>query len=259
VELAIGTVRANQAVGEGLFVMSLDCHAIARNARAGQFVHVRCGPIGSSDPLLRRPISLLRVAGERIDLYYDVVGRGTRYLAGLGPGDSVDLLGPLGRPFALSRATRNLLLVGGGIGLAPLAMLADEVLSRGIAVTLVAGFRTAARVLAPEWLDPRIEYEVVTDDGSLGRPGRVTDAVPAYLPWADEVAACGPAPMLTALGRLMQDSAKPAQVSLEERMGCGMGVCLSCVVRTDAGVKRVCRDGPVFPLRALREVQWRQN
>lgn len=259
---ALASVITNQAVAEGVYVIRLEEAEQAREVRPGQFVHVSCnGTMARSfDPLLRRPLSVLRSGAVRggqsrqgltsgqYEVLYDVVGRGTENLSRLRPGDIVDVLGPLGRPFQLDRGTRRLLLVSGGVGIVPLVALAEEAIQKGIACTLLAGFRRAGKAFPPERLPPELEYTVATDDGSLGYHGLVTALVPEHLDWADEIAACGPVPMLQALARLERPRSLPVQIAMEERMGCAMGVCLGCVVPTRHGRQRVCRDGPVFPI-----------
>lgn len=260
---ALASVIANEEVARDVRVLRLEEADQARDVRPGQFVHLRCAPapVRASDPLLRRPLSVLRTgASARNDLpssqyevLYDVVGRGTELLSTLRPGDLVDVLGPLGQPFTLDRSARNLLLVGGGVGIVPLVALAEEALGKGLAVTLLAGFRSKDKVFPAARVPEDVEYVVATNDGSFGHAGLVTELVPAYLDWADQVCACGPVPMLKALGaldgvRARGKRGKPVQVAMEEHMGCAMGVCLGCVVPTRRGPKRVCRDGPVFDL-----------
>jgi dihydroorotate dehydrogenase electron transfer subunit len=257
VRLFDAPVVANEPAGDGLFMMRIRSAEAARETRAGQFLHLRCARPGGYDPLLRRPISIYRVTGDELWLYYDVVGRGTEFLAGLREGDRLDCLGPLGRPFRIPPNARQLLMVGGGIGLAPLVALADDGLGRDLAVTILAGFRAGARALPAAFVPAAAEYVVATEDGAIGHRGYVTDLVPPYLDWADAVFACGPTRMLQSFQRATAGTTRPIQVSLEERMGCAMGVCLSCVLHTDKGLKRVCRDGPVFDLDELRELQWR--
>ena len=272
----LAPVVSNAEVTQGTYLLRLRAPEIARHAQPGQFVHVRCAPVGvlatsdqpspqpspgkgegaeslAWDPLLRRPISIMRANREsgELDILFDVVGRGTALLSRVRPGDALDVLGPLGRPFGLKASTRQALLVGGGVGVPPLVALAEEAIARGVSVTLVAGFRSAAKVLPAELLPPEVEYVVTTDDGSAGRPGLVTESLAEYLSWADQLFACGPLPMLKALARLDLPRSLPVQVSMEERMGCAMGVCLGCVVQTRHGLQRVCRDGPVFDLREL--------
>jgi len=282
VKQVLAPVVSNAEVAQGTYLLRLHVPEIAAHARPGQFVHVRCAPVWARptnpdrpspqpspiadafakgegvsslawDPLLRRPLSIMRTHREsgEIEILYDVVGRGTALLSRARPGEALDVLGPLGRPFELKASTRQALLVGGGGGVPPLVALAEEALAKGVSVTLVAGFRTAAKVFPAELLPPEVEYVVTTDDGSAGRPGLVTEPLAEYLCWADQLFACGPLPMLKALARLDLPCGLPVQISMEERMGCAMGVCLGCVVRTRHGLQRVCRDGPVFDLREL--------
>ncbi len=256
---ALASVIENLEVARDVFILRIEEPEQARDVKPGQFVHLRCS--GASDPLLRRPLSVLRTGvsplndlpASHYEVLYDVVGRGTDIFSRLRPGDLVDVLGPLGRPFRIERATRRLLLVGGGVGIVPLVALAEEAIRRDVAVTLLCGFRSAAKAFPTDRLPAEVEYVVATDDGSAGHRGVVTELVSGYLPWADQVCACGPVPMLKALAKLERPKHLPIQVAMEERMGCAMGVCLGCVVPTRRGLRRVCRDGPVF---GLDEMGW---
>jgi dihydroorotate dehydrogenase electron transfer subunit len=255
---SLATVIANESIGDDVFLLRLEEPDLAREVRAGQFAHVRCVEAGSNatDPLLRRPLSVLRTGvsrrndlpADQYEIVYDVVGRGTKLLAMLQAGDFADVLGPLGRPFTIERATARLLLVGGGVGIVPLVALAEEALGRGVAVVLLAGFRSAGKLFPAHFLPHEVEYVVATNDGSVGHAGFVTDLVSSYATWADQVCACGPVPMLRALAQSPIARRRPAQIAMEEHMGCAMGVCLGCVVPTRKGYQRVCRDGPVFYL-----------
>jgi len=258
------TVLDVQEIVPGTFLLRLSAPAIARAGRSGQFLMVRCAEEGSSDPLLRRPLALHRLVREQgqVEVLVRVVGRGTGWLALRRPGDTLDILGPLGQGFALHRNTRHLVLVAGGIGIAPLLALAEEGLQRGCAVVLALGARTAGELYPPSLIPPAVEVHLATDDGSAGYCGPVTgllnDPALGLLPWADQLMACGPRPMLAELARLVRAGrlrlrAGFAQVSLEERMACGVGACLGCAVLTHRGYKRVCQEGPVFD---LREVVW---
>lgn len=265
---ALASVIANDEIARDVRVLRLEDADQARNVRPGQFVHLRAAPapVQTTDPLLRRPLSVLRTGASRLndlpaaqyEILYDVVGRGTELLTHLRPGDLVDVLGPLGQPFKIDRAARNVLLVGGGVGIVPLVALAEEALTRGLTVTLLAGFRTADKVFPAALVPEAVEYVVATNDGSFGHPGLVTEFVPAYATWADQICACGPVPMLRALAsidgvRPRGRRPKPVQIAMEEHMGCAVGVCLGCVVPTRRGLQRVCRDGPVFD---LKEMGW---
>ncbi len=260
--LHTAVVRGNRPLMPGVFLLELEAPELAQSGRPGQFVLVRCGEEGSWDPLLRRPLALHRLIRElgRVELLVRVVGRGTAWLALRRPGDRLDLFGPLGQGFALKRNTRNLLLVAGGMGIAPLVAMAEEGLGRGCAVVLALGARSREDLYPASLLSPPVEVHLATEDGTAGRTGPVTvllaDPEPGLLPWADQVMACGPRPMLAEVAAMvragrMRLPAGFAQVSLEERMACGIGACLGCVIPTRKGYRRVCRDGPVFDLREV--------
>jgi dihydroorotate dehydrogenase electron transfer subunit len=266
----------------GQWLQSFHAPSLASGSRAGQFVHVRTGDL--SGLVLRRPFSFNTVdpATGIITIHYRIVGRGTDWLTHVRPGESVDMLGPLGRPFEVDPRSQHLLLVAGGLGMAGVRMLADEAIRDGRQVTLLFGAASAREVYPSSLLPDEIEYVVATDDGSLGHRGFVTELVPAYEAWADQAFACGPYPMLRALSALVagrrerlgvaalgrkRGAGRPdpvgspaarrkafLQVSMEQNMGCAVGACLGCVVMGVSGTpQRVCREGPVF---ASDEVIW---
>jgi dihydroorotate dehydrogenase electron transfer subunit len=188
---------------------------------------------------------------------FDVVGAGTRALAGLRPHDVVDALGPLGRPFDPPDAPAGCVLVGGGYGTAPLFFLATELRARGCRIDVVIGAATAGRLLdatAAERLGDSLT--VTTDDGSAGRRGLVTDPLPELLAGtgAERVYACGPMPMLAAVSRVAAAAGVACQVAVEEQMACGTGICFSCVLPVGGESRgsgptqmaRSCLEGPVF-------------
>jgi dihydroorotate dehydrogenase electron transfer subunit len=245
------TVVLNEEVMPGVRLLWLGAPDIARAARPGQFVMLKCG----GDTFLRRPLSIHRLNKDRgqIAFLFAVVGRGTAWLASVKPGEKLDLLGPLGRGFEMKSDARRLVLVAGGLGLAPLGFLADEAEARGKEVTLLLG-AASSRLLCPVEKLPQVSTCVLsTDDGSTGRKGFVTASLPAYLPQADQVFACGPLPMFRTMSRDASLKDKDVQVSLEVRMACGLGVCYGCTVRTKAGLRQVCKDGPVF---RLQDIIW---
>lgn len=203
--------------------------------------------------MLRRPFSIHQVDGDRVGLLFSVRGKGTEWLRRRAPGDCLDVLGPLGNGFRIECSSRNVLLVAGGIGIAPLSFLADRAVAQGHTVRLVTGARTAAGICPG--LTPR-ELHVITEDGSAGEKGLATDAMLRFADWADEVFACGPILMYrTMLAARGVVESKPVQILLEQVMGCGVGACRGCVVPTVNGMKSVCHDGPVFD---LREVIWEE-
>jgi len=261
--LETGRVIATEAVADLGTVLVVSAPLVAARAHAGQFVHVRPGE--RFDPLLRRPYSfhgIDRRAGE-IELLVKPLGAGGEWIAERRAGDPLDLLGPLGSSFVVHRATTHLLLVAGGTGIAPMKVLAEQEAARRN-VTLVMGGRSIHHLWPAHRLPPAVEYVTTTEDGSFGIRGRVTEALPQYLAWADQLCACGPWPMLAAIGRLRDEALRSAalvpgrdvladsQIAVEQHMGCAMGVCRACVIVTADGNARVCREGPVLALGDVR-------
>lgn len=252
------TAWATVVESEGLYgdtrILWLHAPQLARAATPGGFLMVRCNEDGP--PFMPRPMSYHRLrpaqgGGHDFAVLYAVVGRGTEWLSQRQPGDSIFVYGPLGRGYAVRRGAGNLLLVAGGIGVSPLVWLADEQVTQGRHVTLIQGARSADGLFPAHLLPPEVEVVVATDDGSAGQRGLVTDLMPDYLSWADQVFACGPNAMFSALADLMRrlHSRKPVQVLLEEVMPCGTGICYGCAVHTRRGVRLICKDGPRFELR----------
>ena len=250
-----GLVVSQEEVYENTYLMWVACPPVARGAAPGRFLMVHCG--AGADPLLARPMSFHRFqeagAERQFAILYDVRGRGTRLLSRRRPGDCIPLFGPLGRGYQLSERTQNVLLVAGGLGIAAVIALADEAIAKDKSVTLLQGARRRAGLYPPELLPREVEAISATDDGSAGHAGRVTELLATYLPWADQVFACGPNAMFDSMAAVMREcrSRKPVQALLEERMGCGTGVCYGCAVFTRAGVRLVCKDGPRFELRKV--------
>ncbi len=240
-------IISNDEVMPGVYLIWLESPDVGAEAQPGQFVMVRCG-----DYLLPRPLSIHRLAekGGKLALLFAVMGKGTHWLSQRKAGDNIDLFGPLGNGFFIQPAFRNLLLVAGGIGIAPLYFVAQEAIKKGCSVKLLYG--TPNRHRYPEDLLPsQAELISITDDGSIGTKGMVTDILPDFADRADQVFACGPLPMYRDMIRRKRElklEGKPIQVSLEMRMGCGLGVCYACTVKTKNGLQQVCRDGPVFDL-----------
>ena len=221
---------------------------------------LKCG----DDTLLRRPISLHNVHADEIELLFSACetdatagGAGTRWLSGLTTGDNLDVIGPLGNGFSIEPSTNKILLVAGGIGVAPLKFLAESAVAMGKSVTALMGARTAAGLYPPgRWTQP-VKLIQVTEDGSAGVKGMVTEIVSDYITRTDQVFACGPKAMYETLGKVLKkhNLRLPTQVSLEVRMGCGTGVCYSCSVKTKQGMKRVCKEGPVFN---ISDIIWQE-
>jgi len=243
-----------EEVAPGYYLLEFDCPQIAAAAQPGQFVHIRV--TGGWEPLLRRPFSVMRTneAEGSFQVLMRTVGRGTQMLAEAQSGDEFDIMGPLGNGFTLPGPQGEVVLVAGGIGVAPLISLATVLhepdsyrYARGL-----FGARSADDLCC--WLEFSgvcDEFTAVTQDGSAGEQGLATDLLPAELErGAGCVYACGPALMLAEVAGQCRDAEVPCYVSMEQRMGCGVGACLGCVIPTRAsGTKRyqrVCKDGPVF-------------
>ncbi|MFH1002898.1 MAG: dihydroorotate dehydrogenase electron transfer subunit [Chloroflexota bacterium] len=246
-------VRSHGRTVLGSRVIWLRCPDIAGEARPGQYVMVVCGETCS----LPRPFSIHRVKDDAIAILFSVLedGKGTAWLSRRCDGDSVALFGPLGNGFAIETSAKNLLLVAGGIGLAPFYFLAQEAINQGRLVRLLAGAATASQCYPAEDMPAGTEAVICTDDGTAGLSGVVTGQLAAHTGWADQIFACGPLGMYRSMARMPELKGRPVQVSLEVRMGCGLGVCYGCTVRTRQGLKQVCRDGPVFE---MEDIIWEE-
>jgi len=243
----VGSVRQ---LNSDTFLMTIEAPEIAAAGKPGQFVHIRCG---GPDAYLRRPFSLCRVDRERgaFDIGVQVRGKGTRALSLMGEGDPIDIMGPLGRGFSLDGNDRRIAVVGGGIGIFPLLHLLME--HPASEKTVLLGFRTRDQVIMEEDFRAQCSrLSISTDDGTCGFRGFVTSLLEMELEKErpDRVFICGPVPMMKRAVDICRGKNIPCEVSLEERMGCGMGACLvcACKVRTngDWDYAHVCKDGPVF-------------
>ena len=193
---------------------------------------------------LRRPISICDQADGRITLYYKTVGEGTTVLAAMQAGQQLNLLTGLGRGFSSAACRQEALLAAGGLGAAPLYLLAKKLKAQGKKVTAVLGFNKADEVVLTEEFRALCDgFALATLDGSAGVKGFVTDAIATLKPSYDYFYTCGPMVMMRAVCGALEG---PGEASLEERMGCGAGFCYCCSIKTIAGTKRVCKDGPVF-------------
>jgi dihydroorotate dehydrogenase electron transfer subunit len=238
-------VISNVSITPNVFLMWLEAPEIASIVQPGQFVMVKCG----GDNLLRRPFSINRVSDDKtkLALLLSTVGKGTQWLSEQKEGSLIDILGPLGNGYSIQSDSQNILLLAGGVGIAPLYFLAQEAIRRECSVILTQGASKAAH-LYPKTLPTGLELVTLTEDGSAGKKGMVTDLIPEYIDWADQIFACGPSPMYRTMAKMPQLKDRPMQISLEVRMGCGFGVCYGCTVKTKQGLKQVCQDGPIFEL-----------
>ncbi len=242
---------------EGAYwLLSMAAREIAERAQPGQFVQIA---VEAQHTLLRRPFSIARVSRQgasagTVDVVFDAHGPGTAWLTGVETHDVIDVVGPLGTPFPLPQRKVNCLLVGGGYGIAPLYYLAESLLRRGLRVDMINGAATAERIMgAIEAKRLSASVTFTTEDGTYGTQGRVTDVLDEVVETGRTglVYACGPNPMLRAVSERCVELGIPVQVAVEERMGCGIGVCFTCVVPIvgrDGATrhKRACVEGPVF-------------
>lgn len=242
-------VVSHQMIAKDIFELVLQGELTEQMNDAGQFVHVKVSD--TAIPLLRRPISIARINREEktITLIYRKGGEGTSLLSKRNPGERVDLIGPLGSGFPADESVRGkkVLLTGGGIGVPPLYELSNRLKELGAEPVHVLGFENKEDAFYQDEFARLGETYISTADGSLGVEGFVTDAISKYDIQFDRLYACGPTPMLKALENLYSD--KEVYLSLEERMGCGIGACFACVCHVPGdpkGYKKVCTDGPVF-------------
>lgn len=263
-------VQNKREVAPRYFAFTLRCPEVAVSARAGQFVHVLPHPreteLDSSwsfDPFLRRAFSIMDVSRDDIEILFRVEGRGTAALASASIGEWLDILGPLGNGFTLEKAAQSAALVGGGVGVPPLVFASRTLEEKGVETRMLIGARTAQDVLCEDRFS---QLEIATDDGSRGHYGRVGDLLERQLEQQtpDAVFACGPYPMLRAVARICQAKNVFCEVSLEENMPCGIGVCNGCVVPMrssentlegdDYGrYRRICVHGPACD---ARDIDW---
>jgi dihydroorotate dehydrogenase electron transfer subunit len=257
----IVTVAEREDLTPDYFKLSFDCPPMAVAAKPGQFANIL---VEAPEVTLRRPISFHSVEGDRVTVLVGVHGQGTSWLRERRPGDQLDLMGPLGgRSLTIEPSARRVALVGGGVGIPPLHFVATRNRGAG-APELVAfiGARTQDRLLCvEEFKGFGVDVVCSTDDGSCGFHGTAVAALADYVAResVDQVLVCGPTPMMRAAAELAIERGIHCQVSLEARMACALGACLSCVVETTTEgwqrYQRVCTEGPVFD---ARNVVWDQ-
>lgn len=240
-------VRTVREVAPNIHVLTMRAPGIAASVRAGQFLNIRT--TDSLIPLLRRPFSVYRRDGDDLEIIFNVVGAGTKILAGAPGSATLDVIGPLGNSFGVRGGFEEALLVAGGLGVAPLPVLTAELRKEGKLMHTFLGARTAAQVVTAHLVD----VSVATDDGSAGHHGTVVDLLRAWLSTAPtrsrKIFACGPTPMLRALSAFAAEFGIPCELSLESPMACGIGICQGCPVevRNRPGkYALICRDGTVF-------------
>ena len=239
---SIFTILSNTPLTDSVYKMVLSGDTSAITA-PGQFVNIQL-----TGKFLRRPISVCDYDETTLTIVYKVVGKGTEQMRHLGEGETLDILTGLGNGYDLSLSGSHPVLLGGGVGVPPLYHLAKKLIAQGKAVSVVLGFNTKSEIFyEEEFRRLGCDVTVATADGSYGKKGFVTDALPQDYTY---FYTCGPEPMLKAVYRATSTS---GQMSFEERMGCGFGACMGCSCKTLTGYKRICKDGPVMK---KEEILW---
>ena len=273
-------ILSNKNISLSHFKMVLKIDGLKDKVKPGQFFHLRPG--SDYDPLLRRPISVHRVGSQSniIELLYKIEGKGTQLMSRRSKSTYIDVIGPIGNGFKVPKTQSNFILVAGGMGVAPLVALCDDLARfRKRTITVIIGAKTAELITCTrEFQEVGAKVIVVTEDGSMGEKGLATSVledviecfdvrktasaitskkaprltIGSYVPEVG-LYACGPIPMLKAVAAIAKYYGIQTQASLEERMGCGVGACLGCAVKTKKGYERVCVDGPVFN---IEDLEW---
>ena len=252
------TIIANERDTDQYFRLVLRAPQLAPLIQPGQFAHVRILPL--KDALLRRPFSIFQVAGDTFSILYKTVGKGTEVLSRMRAGEELSVIAPLGHGFTVPKAGGETpLLVAGGYGMAAMFLLAQRSPQKGI--VFVGGRRRVDILCEKEFAAIGWEVRVATEDGSHGEKGLVTQPLLAELKNSKpetrnpKLFACGPTPMLKAVGKIAEDLNLPCELSMDEHMCCGVGTCLTCVIKVRAGegweYQRTCTEGPVFDSRQI--------
>jgi dihydroorotate dehydrogenase electron transfer subunit len=256
-------VLDHQNVAPRHFKLIIASDYISSHAEPGQFVNIRINQ--DNDPLLRRPFSIHQNSKKhkRFEILYEVVGKGTEILSNYSVGSELDILGPLGNGFKIDKKKNIAILIGGGMGVAPLLNLAEELKDKTKAIYILVGAKNKKRVLCEKEFKTITDQVLVsTDDGSYGKKGFISDILLDFLDnklanrstgQLATIYTCGPKPMLRAVTDIAFQNKIDCQVSMEQKMACGIGTCLGCVIKTNSGYQKVCSDGPVFN---SKEIVW---
>ncbi len=255
--LESGLVIEHHQVSRDMYQIEFISPEIASRCEPGQFVHVKVNAL--SLPLLRRPLSIYDVDKKlgSITLLYKIVGQGTDLLSQVHAKEHIDVMGPLGKGFNIKPTGKQILMIGGGVGIAPLIYLARVLKAKDYQIKVLHGADSRRNLVAFEKLrEIGVDFLPATDDGSAGHKGMVTELLvkkinPAQI---DFIYSCGPEKMMSAVAEYAAQNHIPGQVSLEEHMACGVGACLGCarqLKRTDEVLVKICKDGPVFNIDAI--------
>ncbi|OGC06295.1 hypothetical protein A2230_03445 [candidate division WOR-1 bacterium RIFOXYA2_FULL_36_21] len=252
-------IVAHKHIAPHFFKLTLQSKHIAENALPGQFVNVRVST--ETSPLLRRPISIHKInrQNQTIELLYEIIGKGTTILSQKKEGETINILGPLGKGFSVRSDKTSAILVGGGMGIAPLFALAEVLIKNPIDVNVLIGAKSKRLIICESDLTTLgIKVKTSTEDGSCGTKGLVSDILQNLIKALTDkqsasIFACGPKAMLKAVSEIAIKENIPCQLSLEAYMACGIGACKGCAVSTISGYKMACKDGPVFD---SKEIIW---
>lgn len=238
-------VVSNKQLALDTYEMKLKNEYVSQEAQPGQFLH-----ISIPNFTLRRPISIASVEGDIVTIIYKTFGTGTEEMTHIQVGTMLDVLGPNGSSYPIDENLKEALLVGGGVGVPPLYFLAKTLHERGVKVHAILGYQTEEAVFYEDEFKEVAETYVVTNDGTKGHQGLVTDMIPEINHF-DAYFSCGPMPMLKAVKNQLADH--DGYLSFEERMGCGVGTCFACVIpmNNEKQYGKICQDGPVFPAKEV--------
>jgi len=254
-------VLENKQISSIFFKLTIQSNAISNNAKPGQFVNIRVS--NELSPLLRRPISIHKINKKEksFELLYELKGEGTKILSTKKPGDKINILGPLGNHFTVHKSSKVPILVGGGVGIAPLYALAEEMMKQFKTIYVLIGASSIEKIVCDEEFKKLGAKVIVsTDDGSFGAHGLVSLSLEDLIGNLEEfnlkagpIFACGSHPMLKAISEIAEENNIDCQLSMEAYMACAIGACKGCAVDTTNGYKMVCKDGPVFN---SKEIVW---
>ncbi|HNX29136.1 MAG TPA: dihydroorotate dehydrogenase electron transfer subunit [Syntrophomonadaceae bacterium] len=256
-------VIVNNQIGSDMYQMEFISPEMAARCKPGQFIHVKVNTLNA--PLLRRPLSIYDVDKKlgSIILLYKVVGQGTELLTRIRSKEYLDVMGPLGQGFNTKPSGRRIVLIGGGVGIAPLVYLARVLKEKNYQIKVLHGADSRRNLVAAEKLQEiGAEFLAATDDGSAGFKGFVTDLLIKKINprQVDYIYACGPEAMMAAAAEYATANRIPGQVSLEEHMACGVGACLGCARKlksSDENYVKICKDGPVFDINEVEFQKYR--
>lgn len=245
-------VVSNKKLCPKFYCLAFDAPNVAKKTIPGQFVHIRTNE--GFEPFFRRPFSVYR-AQKYVEIFYEVVGPGTKLLSQKKKGDSIDVLGPVGTPFTMpSKDIKQAVMIGGGIGIAPFLALSDVLKKKKVEMIVLYGGRSKEHVYPmKEFKENGCKVFISTDDGSIGVKGRVSELFSKIdcNPKTTMIYTCGPHAMMEAVQKFAKQNHLKGEAACEEVMACALGACLGCSIKTTSGYKTVCYEGPVFDLQEV--------